>query len=182
MSPRCQGKGSGECKAQRSKDSADRCCFHEALDVFGSLGITKATLRYIYLEQLPSQLSSLKEVAYETFRPLADELMQQHYCELEAVGKFDGRKANIHQRLPNTLCEFEQLCDRSGQTDPSDLLIGYEEGGSNSKHRDIYGEVSFPLQMVLLLSRPEEDFSEGKFFTIVDGQEHTADMKCGDLF
>eukprot|EP00438_Fugacium_kawagutii_P004895 Skav229208 [mRNA] locus=scaffold2439:79155:79954:+ [translate_table: standard] len=35
--------------------------------------------------------------------------------------------------------------------------------------------------MVLLLSRPEEDFSEGKFFTIVDGQEHTADMKCGDL-
>lgn len=56
-------------------------CFHEAWDVFGSLGIAKVPLRYDYLKELPLQLSSLREVAYEIFLPFANELLQQHCLE-----------------------------------------------------------------------------------------------------
>eukprot|EP00913_Durusdinium_trenchii_P034840 g32589.t1 len=124
---------------------------------------------YDYLRQLPLQLSSLKEVAYEMFLPTASELLEQHGLEVTACGRVMCNELDVRERrreLPPTLEDFEALCERKGE---------------NRAHRDIYGEVSYPLQMLLLLSQPGQDFTGGRFFTLVDGRKHEAQMSRGDL-
>lgn len=139
---------------------------------------------YDYLRQLPLQLSSLKEVAYEMFLPTASELLEQHGLEVTACGRVMCNELDVRERrreLPPTLEDFEALCERKGQARPSSLFLWYQEGGENRAHRDIYGEVSYPLQMLLLLSQPGQDFTGGRFFTLVDGRKHEAQMSRGDL-
>ena len=34
------------------------------------------------------------------------------------------------------------------------MILRYAEGGHNTLHQDVYGEVAFPLQVVTMLDRP----------------------------
>ena len=43
-------------------------------------------------------------------------------------------------------------CAEAEQTTPTLLLLRYEAGGFNDLHRDIRGEVFFPIQMAIVLS------------------------------
>ena len=43
------------------------------------------------------------------------------------------------------------------------LLLRYGEGGYNRLHRDLYGELHFPLQAAIMLSRPGADYLGGEF-------------------
>ncbi len=39
----------------------------------------------------------------------------------------------------------------------------YGKGGFNTLHQDLYGDVYFPIQMVLMLNEPDKDFTGGEF-------------------
>jgi uncharacterized protein len=64
---------------------------------------------------------------------------------------------------PLELDAFLERCHRAGQRRPTPLILRYVEGGHNTLHQDVYGDIAFPLQVVTMLDRPGEDFQGGQF-------------------
>jgi hypothetical protein len=64
---------------------------------------------------------------------------------------------------PDTLAEWLDRCHASGQERPTPLLLKYGTGDWNALHRDLYGDLVFPMQVVINLSDPGIDHTGGEF-------------------
>ncbi len=65
-------------------------------------------------------------------------------------------------KYPEAHEEFLKTCHAAGQLRPTPLILKYETGGYNTLHQDLYGEVYFPFQVVLLLTEPCRDHTGGE--------------------
>lgn len=67
---------------------------------------------------------------------------------------------------PDELDDWIEQCHAAAQTRPTPLMLRYGPGEWNALHRDLYGGLVFPLQVVLGLERPGEDFTGGEFVVV----------------
>jgi uncharacterized protein len=107
---------------------------------------------------------------YKYFRyPLPDTveaLRQAIYPHLAPIGNRWRDQLREQGRFPPSLGVYLEQCHRVGQERPTPLLLKYETGDYNCLHQDLYGDLVFPLQLTVLLSAPEEDFTGGEFLLV----------------
>lgn len=101
-----------------------------------------------FARPLPALVERLRRGLYPHLAPIANAMM----AELKRP-----------YRYPASLPEFLDHCHAQGQQRPTPLLLRYREGGFNCLHRDLYGDVLFPLQATVCLSRPGLDYRGGAF-------------------
>lgn len=96
----------------------------------------------------PKAVDALKHALYPQLLPIA----RDWWSRL-------GREAP----WPDDLDEWLRRCHAAGQTKPTATLLRYQTGDWNALHRDLYGELVFPLQVVVNLSDPGVDHTGGEF-------------------
>src|SRR5207249_2638616 len=115
-------------------------------------------------DPLPEIVSSLRTSAYPHLAKLANQWAE-----------------NLGDQSPGFPAEhkaFLKICHKAGQIKPTPLLLHYEAGGYNCLHQDIYGEVAFPLQAVVFLSKPGADHEGGEFLLV---EQRPRAQSMGDI-
>lgn len=113
-------------------------------------GFGEGRYRY-FAAPLPSIVETLRSAAYARLAPIANRLSE---------------RLREDRSWPQEISEMQALSAAAGQTEPTPLLLRYETGDYNCLHQDVYGEVAFPLQLVVQLSAPELDFTGGEFVVV----------------
>jgi hypothetical protein len=107
---------------------------------------------------------------YQYFRyPLPDpveQLRQTLYPSLAEIANRWNGQLGQEKRFPPTLKDWLAECHAGGQKRPTPLLLRYGPGDYNCLHRDLYGDLVFPLQATILLSDPTRDFTGGEFMLV----------------
>jgi hypothetical protein len=94
------------------------------------------------------------------------ELRERFYPQLLPVARAWAAKLNRPAPWPDTLEEWLDDCHRAGQTKPTPILLKYQAGDWNALHRDLYGDLVFPLQVVIGLDKPGVDHEGGEFLLV----------------
>lgn len=104
---------------------------------------------------------------YKYFQyPLPDlitDIRETVYSKIVTVANTWMSELHIDKRFPLTHSGMKKLCHEHGQTRPTILILKYGQGGFNTLHQDLYGDIYFPMQLVLFLNEPGEDYTGGQF-------------------
>ncbi len=91
------------------------------------------------------------------FPEAIEHLKQALYPRLLPIARDWSDKLGRPAPWPDTLDEWLEMCHAAGQTKSTPILLKYGERDWNALHRDLYGDLVFPLQVVINLSSPGVD-------------------------
>ncbi|HEY2447415.1 MAG TPA: 2OG-Fe(II) oxygenase [Mycobacterium sp.] len=99
----------------------------------------------------PEPIEHLKQALYPRLLPIA----RDWWARL-------GRDAP----WPDSLDEWLDMCHAAGQTRSTALVLKYGTNDWNALHRDLYGDLVFPLQVVINLSDADTEYTGGEFMLV----------------
>lgn len=97
---------------------------------------------------LPGIVAELRTAIYPRIAPVANAWMDM---------------LRIDTVYPADHATFLASCHDRGQSLPTPLILKYGPDGYNTLHQDLYGELYFPIQLVLFLNQSGEDHTGGEF-------------------
>ena len=132
-------------------------------------GFGRGEYRY-FAYPLPDTVFALRTALYPRLAPVANRWHE---------------RMGIDVRFPGSHAEFVLRCHEAGQPRPTPLLLRYGPGDYNCLHQDLYGAHVFPLQVAVLLSAPDTDFTGGEFVMTeqrprMQSRAHVAPLGKGD--
>ena len=85
------------------------------------------------------------------------------YPHLAGIANTWFNALKIDRQFPLDHAAFLKECLENGQQKATVLILKYGEGGFNTLHQDLYGAIYFPIQIVLFLNEPDQDYTGGEF-------------------
>src|SRR5271155_6119188 len=99
----------------------------------------------------PEAIEQLKQALYPRLLPIA----RDWWAKL-------GREAP----WPDSLDEWLDMCHAAGQTRSTAPILKYGTDDWNPLHQDLYGDLVFPLQVVINLSDSATEYTGGEFMLV----------------
>jgi hypothetical protein len=125
---------------------ADDAAFRSRV-VMARHGFGRGEYKY-FADPLPDAIAALRAAFYAPLVTVANRWSERFGSDL---------------RYPAELGAWLDRCHAAGQSRPTPLLLRYAAGDWNCLHQDVYGELVFPIQVAILLSDPDCDFTGGEF-------------------
>ena len=94
------------------------------------------------------------------------ELRSAFWPRLLPIARTWAQRRDQPAPWPDRLDDWLDRCHDAGQTRPTPLMLRYGPGDWNALHRDIYGDLVFPLQVVIGLDRPGDAYTGGEFVVV----------------
>lgn len=110
----------------------------------------QGTYRY-FADPVPAPITAMRAAFYRRLLPVARD--------------WAGRLGDPAP-WPDEFEDWLDACHAAGQRKPTPILLRYSEGDWNALHRDLYGDLAFPLQVVIGLDRPGIDHTGGEFLLV----------------
>ncbi|MFI6567287.1 2OG-Fe(II) oxygenase [Streptomyces sp. NPDC050534] len=104
-----------------------------------------------FTHDLPPAVSALRAALYPRLLPVARDWAARL-----------GRPAP----WPDSLEEWLEACHAAGQDRSAQILLRYGEGDWNALHRDVFGDMLFPLQVVVGLDEYGVEHTGGEFLMV----------------
>ncbi|WP_030344645.1 2OG-Fe(II) oxygenase [Streptomyces sp. NRRL S-1022] len=104
-----------------------------------------------FTHDLPAPVAALRAALYPRLLPVARDWAARL-----------GRPAP----WPDSLDAWLARCHAAGQDRSAQILLRYGPGDWNALHRDVFGELVFPLQVVVALDAYGTDYTGGEFLLV----------------
>jgi hypothetical protein len=98
--------------------------------------------------------------------PLVAELRAACWPQLLPIARAWAARTGDPAPWPDDFEDWLAMCHAAGQRRPTPLLLRYGAGDWNALHRDLYGDLVFPLQVVIGLDRPGRDYEGGELVVV----------------
>ena len=137
----------------------------------------------LYRKKIDMQRYRFGNGEYKYFQyPLPEVIHQWRndlYVALTGIANPWATQLNTGVTYPDTHAQFLAMCTSKNQTRPTPLILHYETGGFNTLHQDLYGDIYFPFQVVIVLNQYGIDFTGGEF--VMTEQIPRAQSKAMDI-
>ena len=104
-----------------------------------------------FTHDLPGQVRALREAFYP---------------HLLTIARDWARRLGRPAPWPDTLDDWLWMCHQGGQSKSAQILLRYGPGDWNALHRDLFGDLIFPLQVVIGLDEYGTDYTGGEFLLV----------------